>query len=149
MKAALDDAGMKAGDIDGFATIGGDALEDAWMLGIDPMNWYNTSAATTPAFSYAAAQAISAVASGYCHTCVATRIIQQQPTAAEWMARSSLPSAALSYMTAIDSASSFSPSAPARLPSGRGCWLRRHMEQFGTTEEQFGLHVIANEITQR
>ena len=143
VKAALDDAGMTSGDIDGFATIGGDALEDAWMLGIDPINWYNTSAATTPAFSYAAAQAISAVASGYCHTCIATRIIQQQPTAAEWMSRASLPSAALSYMTAIDDRQFLLPFGAGSAPQWAGLLTRRHMEQFGTTEEQFGLHVIA------
>src|SRR5688572_22414367 len=90
VKAALDDAGMAPRDIDGYATIGGDALEDAWMLGIAPVNWFNTADGATPAFSYTASQAIAAIASGYCHTCVAVRTIQQQPTAAEWM---SLPPA--------------------------------------------------------
>ena len=39
-KAALDDAGMEIGDIDGISSMGSNTLDDAWMLGIEPLNWF-------------------------------------------------------------------------------------------------------------
>jgi acetyl-CoA acetyltransferase len=140
VQAALDDAGMLPSDIDGFTTIGGDSLEDAWMLGIAPVSWFNTASGETPSFSYSALQAIAAVASGFCETCIAVRAIQQQPTAAEWL---SLPAAQTYIMNPVGDRQFLAPFGAGSATQWAGLLARRHMEQFGTTEEQFGLHVIA------
>ena len=71
-KAALADAGLTVGDIDGITSVGSEPLNDAWLLGITPVNWW-ASGMMAPAFSYSATQAIAAVASGFCHTALALR----------------------------------------------------------------------------
>ena len=78
-QAALADAGLTVHDIDGVTSVGTEPLNDAWLLGITPVNWW-ASGMMAPAFSYSAVQAISAVASGFCHTALALRVIQQQPS---------------------------------------------------------------------
>ena len=78
-KAAVADAGLTMGDIDGIASVGTDPLSDGWMLGTAPLNWFGSGMAV-PAFSWAAMNAIAAVASGFCHTALALRVIQQQPS---------------------------------------------------------------------
>ena len=75
-KAALADAGLTVHDIDGVTSVGTEPLNDAWLLGIEPVNWWATGM-MAPAFSYSATQAIAAVASGFCHTALALRVIQQ------------------------------------------------------------------------
>ena len=79
-KAALADAGLSVHDIDGITSVGTEPLNDAWLLGIEPVNWW-ASGMMAPAFSYSATQAIAAVASGFCHTALALRVIKQQPSA--------------------------------------------------------------------
>ena len=79
-KAALADAGLTVSDIDGVTSVGTEPLNDAWLLGITPVNWW-ASGMMAPAFSYSATQAIAAVASGFCHTALALRVIGQQPSA--------------------------------------------------------------------
>ena len=68
--AAMADAGMKPSDIDGISTYGGDAQTIGSLLGIMPLNYFHT-AEGGPAFVEAALEAISAIASGMSHTCIA------------------------------------------------------------------------------
>jgi hypothetical protein len=82
-QAALADAGLTVHDIDGVTSVGTEPLNDAWLLGIEPVNWW-ASGMMAPAFSYSAVQAIAAVASGFCNTALALRVIQQQPSARRW-----------------------------------------------------------------
>jgi len=141
--AALDDCGMTVKDVDGLTTVGGGAIHDAWLLGIAPLSWWCT-AMEAPAFVYAAHQAIAAIASGFCETVVATRIIQQQPTGKKLIEGKGKQHP----MTAMFSAAS--GDRQFLLPFGAGSpvnWAglltQRHMARFGTTEEHFGHHVIA------
>ena len=80
-KAALDDSGLTVRDIDGITSVGTEPLNDAWMLGVEPLRWW-ASGMMVPTFAYSAVQAIAAVASGFCHTALALRMIKQQPSGA-------------------------------------------------------------------
>ena len=138
VQAALDDAGMTVADIDGYSTMGGDAMGDAWMLGITPLNYF-FAATMGPAFTYPAIHAITAVASGTAHTVVATRIIQQQPSSA------AMSSGAAPPRPPIGGDAQFTAPFGMLSPTQNiaGFLTRRHMLQFGTTEEQFGAHVVS------
>ena len=59
-QAALEDAGLAMGDVDGLVSVGSNTIANAWMLGIQPLRWWN-SGNEAPAFIYAAEQAITAV----------------------------------------------------------------------------------------
>src|ERR1700722_9688617 len=80
--AAMVDGGMPPADIDGIATMGGNAMSIGGLLGIMPLNYFHTSAGG-PAFVEPAVEAIAAIASGISHTCVAIRLIRQMPAQTE------------------------------------------------------------------
>ncbi len=82
--AAMADAGMTPGDIEGIGTMGGNAMSIGQLLGIMPLNYFFSSGGG-PAFVEPAIASISAVASGLCHTCVAVRLIRQQPGQADFL----------------------------------------------------------------
>jgi acetyl-CoA acetyltransferase len=134
-QAALDDAGLTVEDIDGFSTMGGDAMGDAHMLGMQPLNWFVSAGG--PAFVYPALMSIGAIAAGFCETAMTTRIISQQPS--------------------LQLGDGQGPSRPQDVPGDQqflapfgagqptqwaGLLTQRHMAEYGTTEEQFGTHVI-------
>jgi acetyl-CoA acetyltransferase len=142
-QAALEDAGLAMGDVDGLVSVGSNTIANAWMLGIQPLRWWN-SGNEAPAFIYAAEQAITAVASGFCDTAIAMRIIQQQPTGKKLLSKAAKdhPMTAQLAMAAGD--------RQFLLPLGLGSpvnWAglltQRYMSQYGATEEHFGHHVIA------
>jgi acetyl-CoA acetyltransferase len=143
--AALDDAGLTVHDIDGITSVGTEPLIDAWMLGVEPLNWW-ASGMMAPAFGYSAAQAITAVASGYAHTVLALRVIQQQPSA-QAMAAGTAPRDNPMVMYQLGGATGdrqfLAPFGAGSPTQWAGLLTRRHMEEFGTTEEQFGHHIIA------
>ena len=142
-QAALDDGGMTVGDIDGISTLGSEALADGWMLGIEPLNWYSTSGAS-PAFIHPAMMSIAAVASGMCYTALTLRIIQQQPSGAQMAAGNASGSPMTAGMAATSGDRQFLTPFGAGSPTQwAGLLTQRHMAQYGTTEEQFGHHVIA------
>ncbi len=138
-RAALDDAGMSAADIDGISTMGGDALRDAWTLGMEPLNWFSTTHAAGPAFAYAALQSIAAIASGFCDTCITFRIIHRQPPSAARLA----PRPAAIPRGVGGDYQFLAPFGAGSPTQWAGLLTQRHMAQYGTTEEQFGAHVIA------
>ena len=93
-KAAMTDAGMTPADIDGVcmhghvagawgraAQSGGylaEGMDAGFMLGMSPLNYYNTMPEVSPAFVGVAIHAIAAIKAGLCHTCIAFRIIPQR-----------------------------------------------------------------------
>jgi acetyl-CoA acetyltransferase len=139
-QAAIDDAGMKPSDIDGVSSMGGDSMELGAMLGMTPLNWFSTGP-IGPAFVQPALHSIAAVASGFCHTCVAFRIIKQMPSFAPSNGAGAIP-----VRRASGDQQFQAPFGTAASAATIGGWeMQRYMAQFGATEEQFAL----NAVTQR
>ncbi len=137
--AALTDAGLAGVRISTVAsTLGGEPMSDAQMLGMGPLSWF-ASGMASPAFSHAAVYSIAAVASGQCETAMTTRIIQQQPTGEALLAMSAM-SRANGVPGDMQFVAPFGAGSPTQWA---GLLTQRHMAQYGTTEEQFGAHVIA------
>jgi acetyl-CoA acetyltransferase len=138
--AALDDAGMGPGDIDGVSTMGGNALQIGHLLGLDPLSWYYTSPGG-PAFVEPAVHAISCVNAGMANTCVAVRLIRQMPSHTTVVGQR--PSGPRRAGGDEQFTAPFGGGAAAAMIAGFE--MQRHMHDFGTTEEQFAI----NAVTQR
>ena len=149
--AAMDDAGMTPSDIDGIATMGGNAMSIGGLLGIMPLSYFHTSAGG-PAFVEAALASIAAVASGMSHTCVAIRLIRQMPSQSERLGdpktaaapavdRSGFLGSGIDPATAMQFTAPFGAGAAAAMIAGLE--TQAHMARYGTTEEHFGHHVVA------
>jgi acetyl-CoA acetyltransferase len=130
-QAAMADAGLRPTDIDGVATMGGEALEQAWMLGIEPLGWFS-SGIVAPAFVYAALQSIAAIKAGFCHTCIAFRIMRRAFTAQG--PRTATIGGDRQFIV---------PFGAGGAVQWAGLLTRRHMAEYGTTEGQFAAHVMA------
>ncbi len=137
--AALADAGLAARDVDGVVVhsfphqyVG--ATQAADLIGVPDLAFYSGSV-DGAAYSVAALHGIAAVASGSCHTCLTIRTVHQAGAAGGGV-----------------------PAGDARvggprqflLPYGSftgahwaGLYMRRHMHQYGTTEEHFGAFAVA------
>ena len=148
--AAMRDAGMTPKDIDGASmlwTVSGaappgldvvDSMDIAHMLGIGPLNFWNSGAG--PAYIGPAVQAVAAIKSGFCHTVLSMRVIRQKLTAAEMLAQDtdSKPDYVEDDFQFVAPFGSIAPlQAIAAMPA------QRHMDLYGTTEEHFGRHVVA------
>jgi acetyl-CoA acetyltransferase len=137
--AALRDAGLAASDIDGVVVhsfphqyVG--ATQTADLIGVPDLAFYSGSV-DGAAYSVAALHGIAAVASGSCHTCLTIRTVHQAGAAGGGVARSGAGIAGTRQFL---------------LPYGSftgahwaGMYMRRHMSQYGTTEEQFGSFALA------
>ncbi len=128
---ALDDAGLQAADIDGVATLGGDAIDFAWMLGMAPVRWH-LNGGISPAFVTPAVHAAMAVAAGHADVCMAWRIMMQQPSSAALAAGTAeLGSAAVGDSQFQRSFGVFSPTQWA------GLLMQRYLHETDATEEHF------------
>ncbi len=147
--AAMRDCGITADQIDGVVLHAGiagaeppgldriDALDVGHMLGIMPLNFYNSDQGG-PAYIHAAISAIAAIQSGQAHTVLTVRVINQRLSSAQerdsvqgpmYVPGDSQFTMPFGSVTPIQTISA--------LPA------QRHMERYGTTEEQFGAHVIS------
>ena len=143
--AAFDDSGLNVHDIDGITSVGTEPLNDAWLLGVEPLNWW-ASGMMVPAFAYSAVQAIAAVSAGFCHTVLALRVIKQQPSGSSMAAGTAArdnPMVASQLGGAGGDRQFLAPFGAGNPTQWAGLLTQRHMAEFGTTEEQFGHHVIA------
>jgi acetyl-CoA acetyltransferase len=149
--AAMADAGMGPGDIDGvvlhafgqpepWGEEASSAVNDklaAQMLGLTPINWYSTSGTN---FGDMSNGAIAAVRAGYCHTCIVIHPCRTAP-------RKPAPGAPRPRPPLMAGDMQFA--APYGPPAGpgiiAGLTMQRHMAQYGTTAEQVG----AQQITSR
>lgn len=141
--AALDDAGLSPGDVDGISTTGGVSMSIGALLGILPLNWYFTSSLYGPSFAETAVMAMGAIASDSCHTALAVRVIRQ-PRPEEH------PIAAITAGGSADGpalvggdqqwTAPFGGSLPAAFIGG--LQMQRYMSQFGATEDDFARHAI-------
>jgi acetyl-CoA acetyltransferase len=147
-KAALDDAGMTPQDIDGVALLWGvagpapggldmvDPMDFGYQLGCGPLSWYSTAG---PSYIGPAVEAVAAIGSGFAHTVLTLRIINQRLSSAEEIAQGATagPTKAVGDWQFTAPFGSVSPiQSIAAMPA------QRHMDVFGTTEEQFGAHVV-------
>lgn len=148
-KAALNDAGMTPADIDGISLLWGvagpapanldivDPMDLGYMLGITELNWYGTAG---PSYIGPAIQGVTAIRAGMARTVLTLRIIRQRLSATDEIARTNQlgPTSAPGDSCFTAPFGSVSPVfSIAALPA------QRHMDLFGTTEEQFGAHVVA------
>ena len=147
--AALNDAGITGDQIDGVVLHAGiagaeppgldriDAIDVGQMLGIKELNYYNADEAG-PAYVHAAISAIAAIQSGMAHTVLTMRVINQRLNTRQLSAEMSKP-------TYVGGDAQFvMPFGSLNGPNNIGALpAQRHMELYGTTEEQFGAHVIA------
>jgi acetyl-CoA acetyltransferase len=150
-KAAMADAGMNPGDLDGVTVSSAaagptrsdteqiDPMDIGYMLGITPLSFYS-SAGSFPTYVGPAVQAFAAIRSGLAHTVLTLRIINQRMSASEEVNR-----AARGGPTYVTGDAQFT--APFGSVSGifsiASLPAQRHMALYGTTEEQFGAHVVA------
>ena len=152
-KAAMDDAGMTPADIDGVALLWGvagpepaglDVIEPmglGYALGISPLNWY-AAASPSPAYVGAAVQGIAAIRSGFAHTVLTVRIINQRSSSADVIRET----AERGPDVAIGDRAYTAPygfAVGGMIPSIAAFPAQRHMDVYGTTEEQFGAHVVS------
>jgi acetyl-CoA acetyltransferase len=148
-KAAMDDAGMTPADIDGISLLWGvagpapagldtvDPMDLGYMLGIRGLSWYGTAG---PSYIGPAIQGVAAIRAGLARTVLTLRIINQRLSSSEELQGTSRlgPTVAPGDSCFTAPFGSVSPVfSIAALPA------RRHMDLFGTTEEQFGAHVVA------
>jgi acetyl-CoA acetyltransferase len=129
--AAIKDAGLQASDVDGAATWGGDAIDFAWMLGMGPLRWH-LNVGVSPAFISPAVHAATAVAAGHCDTCIAFRIMMQQPSSAAIAAGSD----ALAVPSMIDAQFLF-PFGDFSPTQWAGLLMNRYLHDSDATEEHF------------
>jgi acetyl-CoA acetyltransferase len=137
--AAMADAGLGSADIDGVVVhsfphqyVG--ATQTADLLGIPDLAFFSGSV-DGPAYSVAALHGIAAVASGSCHTCLTVRTVHQAGAAG---------GTAMAGEGRVPSPWQFLfPYGSFTGAHWAGMYMRRHMYQYGTTEEQFGALAIA------
>jgi len=137
-KAAMDDAGLTAKDIDGVATHSFPhqlvaATQAADLIGIPDVAWYSGSV-DGAAYSVAALHGAAAVASGSCDTCLTLRVVHRAGAAGNTRAH---PDAAAGTQQFL------APYGVLSAVQWAGMYMQRHMAEFGTTEEQFGAFAIA------
>lgn len=130
--AALDDAGLTVADIDGVSALGIDPHEAAHMLGMMPLSW-TSSVGIAPAFVTPAVQSWAAVASGLADTCLAFRIMMQQPSSAQVAAGSAQTSTGAPGSDG-QFAQPFGVFSPVQWA---GMLMQRYLHDTDTTEEHF------------
>ncbi len=141
--AALDDAGLKQGDIDGISTTGGVSMSIGALLGILPLNWYFTSSLYGPSFAETAVMAMDAVASGSCHTALALRVIRQ-PRAEDHPIAAITAGGPADGPTRVGGQQQWTAPFGGSLPAAfiGGLQMQRYISEFGATEKDFARHAV-------
>jgi acetyl-CoA acetyltransferase len=138
-KAALEDAGLSRDDIEGIGIYhtptpnqSTSSVSAALMLGMKNIKWFMTGV-EGPAFLSSAIPAIDAVASGRCETTLSVRTLSHPGSSSG----SAIPQTGYG-----DSGQFLYPFGA--FSTGQWCALlwRRHMEMYGSTEEQLGYQPI-------
>lgn len=138
--AAMKDAGIGPGDIDGVATHSfphqyTSATDTADLLGIPDVAWYSGSI-DGAAYSVAALHGIAAVASGSCHTCLTIRTMHQRAGASPTVDDPSINEA-------YDDQQFLQPFGAMTGAHFAGVYMQRYMHEYGIPEEHFGALAIA------
>ena len=147
--AAMKDCGITADQIDGVVLHAGiagaeppgldriDALDVAQMMGMMPISFYNSDQGG-PAYIHAAISAIAAIQSGQAHTVLTVRVINQRLSSEQ--ERDSVQGP---MFVPGDSQFTMPFGSVTPIQTISALPAQRHMERYGTTEEQFGAHVIS------
>jgi acetyl-CoA acetyltransferase len=115
-----------------------DPMDFGYMLGCGPLNWYGEAG---PSYIGPAIQAVAAIKSGLAHTVLTLRIIRQRLSSAEQLAADA--GAAVATLVGGDAQFTAPFGSVSPVQSIAALPAQRHMDLFGTTEEQFGAHVVA------
>jgi acetyl-CoA acetyltransferase len=152
--AAMDDAGMRPQDVDGICLRAfgepepwGEPAESAMnermaahMLGMTPVSWFSAAPSN---FGDISNHAIAAVASGYCHTCIAIHPCRtnkrRRPASGGGAGGGGAPRPAPGIPGDYQFAMPYGLPGPGMVA---GLTMQRHMSQYGTTEEQFALQQV-------
>jgi acetyl-CoA acetyltransferase len=146
-KAAMEDAGLTRGDIDGMVTLGGEVMDYAHMLGETPLRYQLNCDNAAPAFIAPATQAAMAVAAGQADVCMAFRVMMQQPSSTNadliaYLMQKATPNTADAEFT--QPFGSFSPTQWA------GIHMNRYLHESDATEEHFSIFAsIQREYAER
>lgn len=138
-QAAMDDAGLKPGDVDGLLTyhLGDTAPVQvvASSLGIRELRWYNEIAQGGPGNCAVIIEAAMAVMSGMAETVICYRAMN---------GRSGRRAGQLgSDGAARDEMQFLMPYGIIGVPVWYSMWAQRHMATYGTTKEHYGQVAIA------
>lgn len=133
-RAALDDAGLTAKDVDAIATYPGghDSVPVFYVvegLGIPRLNWWNDLFGWMPAGITPVIAAADAVAAGQCEVALAFRSVKRN--------RERPPGIGFSNRVGGD-AQFRAPFGDVMTSQWLAMWARRHMHEYGTTEAQLG-----------
>lgn len=139
-KAAMQDAGVSPDDIDGVGMSwagGGPMLpgvegiqscDVVEMMGYAPVSWYSDT--VVPSFVGLASDAIAAIQSGQCHTCIVLRVLKQTMSTSDHASGAQAPPVIGDAQFTMPFGQFMPLQAVGALP------MRRHMATYGTTEEQ-------------
>jgi acetyl-CoA acetyltransferase len=133
-RAALDDAGLKPKDVDGMATYpaGIDSVASFYAsegLGVPRLNWFEDLAGWMPAAVTPVIAASDAVARGLCDVALAFRSVKRH--------RGRPPG--IGFTARVPGDMQFrAPFGDPMTSQWLAMWARRHMHEFGTTEQQLG-----------
>ena len=142
-RAALADAGLTPKDVDGIATYpgGGDSVacfHAAESLGVPKLNWFNDLFGWMPAGITPVIAAYHAVAVGECEVALAYRTVKRPH---------GKPPPGIGFGARVGGDMQFrAPFGDSMTSSWLAMWARRHMHEFGTTEQQLG-HVAITSRT--
>jgi len=134
-RAALADAGLTAKDVDGIATYpgGGDSVSSfyaAESLGVPKLNWFEDLFGWMPAGITPVIAAAEAVANGGCDVALAFRTVKRPH---------GRPPPGIGFGARVGGDMQFrAPFGDSMTSSWLAMWARRHMHEFGTTEEHLG-----------
>jgi acetyl-CoA acetyltransferase len=134
-RAALADAGLGPKDVDGIATYpgGGDSVSCFYAsesLGVPRLNWFEDLFGWMPAGITPVISAAEAVANGACDVALAFRTVKR--------GRSGLPPG-IGFGARVAGDMQFrAPYGDSMTSSWLAMWARRHMHEYGTTEEHLG-----------
>ena len=130
---ALDDAGLTLDDIDGVATAGVSVAQLTEYLGVLP-RWIDGTAVGGGSFLIHVGHAVAAIAAGYCDTVLITH---------GESGRSRVGAAAAGRSPSQPSGQFEAPYGVAGPPTMFSVPIVRHMQQYGTTEEQLAAVSVA------
>jgi acetyl-CoA acetyltransferase len=132
---ALADAGMTKDEVDGIAAYqaGGDSVPSFYVvdgMGLGPIRWFEDLGGWMPAAVSGVIAAAEAVANGACDVALAYRTVKRN--------RERAPGIGIGQARVGGDMQFRAPFGDSMTSQWLAMWARRHMHEFGTTEEHLG-----------